>query len=70
MTPLARDDGTTVLVNHGFVSATQRDPASWRPRSPEPVTMTDLLRVPEPGVRFRLRAFRRSGVRGHPCCST
>ena len=38
MTPLARDDGTTVLVNRGFVPADKRDPASWRPgaRGPSP----------------------------------
>ena len=36
MTPLARDDGTTILVNRGFVPADKRDPASWRPRSPGP----------------------------------
>ena len=35
MTPLVRDDGTTVLVNRGFVPADKRDPASWRPRTPE-----------------------------------
>lgn len=55
MTPLVGDDGTTVLVNRGFVPATGRDPASWRPRSPEPVTVTGLLRISEPGGAF-LRA--------------
>ncbi len=55
MTPLARDDGTTILVNRGFVPATARDPASWQPRSPEPVTITGLLRMSEPGGGF-LRA--------------
>ena len=55
MTPLARDDGTTVLVNRGFVPATERDPASWRPRSSGPVTVTGLLRMSEPGGAF-LRA--------------
>jgi surfeit locus 1 family protein len=55
MAPLARDDGTTVLVNRGFVSAIERDPASWRLRNPEPVTLTGLLRMPEPGGAF-LRA--------------
>jgi surfeit locus 1 family protein len=53
--PLARDDGTTILVNRGFVPATERNLASWRPRSPEPVTVTGLLRMPEPGGAF-LRA--------------
>ncbi|CAO3424359.1 SURF1 family protein [Azospirillum doebereinerae] len=55
VTPLAGDDGTTVLVNRGFVPATGRDPAAWRPRSPDPVTVTGLLRMTEPGGAF-LRA--------------
>jgi surfeit locus 1 family protein len=55
MTPLARDDGTTVLVNRGFVPATARDPASWRPRNPSPVAVIGLVRMPEPGGGF-LRA--------------
>jgi surfeit locus 1 family protein len=53
--PMARDDGTTVLVNRGFIPASERNPASWRPWSPEPVTVTGLLRMPEPGGGF-LRA--------------
>jgi surfeit locus 1 family protein len=55
MTPLVRDDGTIVLVNRGFVPTTERDPASWRPLSPGPVTVTGLLRMSEPGGGF-LRA--------------
>ena len=55
VTPLARDDGTTVLVNRGFVPADKRDPASWRPPGPRPVTVTGLLRMSEPGGAF-LRA--------------
>jgi surfeit locus 1 family protein len=55
MTPLARDDGTTVLVNRGFVPADKRDPASWWPPGPRPVTVTGLLRMSEPGGAF-LRA--------------
>jgi surfeit locus 1 family protein len=51
MTPLARDDGTTVLVNRGFVPADRRDPAYWRP-GPGRVTVTGLLRMPEPGGAF------------------
>jgi surfeit locus 1 family protein len=51
MTPLARDDGTTVLVNRGFIPADKRDPASWQP-SPGHVTVTGLLRMPEPGGAF------------------
>jgi surfeit locus 1 family protein len=52
MTPLARDDGTTILVNRGFVPADKRDPASWQPRNPRNVTITGLLRVTEPGGAF------------------
>ncbi len=56
ITPLAREDGTTVLVNHDFVPPDKRDPASWRsPASPGPVTVTGLLRLSEPGGAF-LRA--------------
>ena len=51
MTPLARDDGTTVLVNRGFVPSDERDPASRQP-SPGRVTVTGLLRMPEPGGAF------------------
>jgi surfeit locus 1 family protein len=55
MTPLARDDGTTILVNRGFVPADKRDRASWRPRGSGPVTVKGLLRMSEPGGAF-LRA--------------
>jgi surfeit locus 1 family protein len=55
LTPLVRDDGTTVLVNRGFVPATERDPASWEPRGSGPVTVTGLLRMSEPDGAF-LRA--------------
>jgi surfeit locus 1 family protein len=55
MTPLARDDGTTVLVNRGFVPVTERNQASWRPRSSGPITVAGLLRMSEPGGAF-LRA--------------
>ena len=51
MTPLARDDGTTVLVNRGFVPADEPDPASRQP-SQGRVTVTGLLRMPEPGGAF------------------
>jgi surfeit locus 1 family protein len=55
MTPLVRDDGTTLLVNRGFIPATERDPISWRPQDPGPVSVTGLLRISEPGGAF-LRA--------------
>jgi surfeit locus 1 family protein len=55
MAPLARDDGTTVLVNRGFVPADRRNPASWPPGGPGPVTVMGLLRMSEPGGAF-LRA--------------
>ena len=56
ISPLAQDGrGTTILVNRGFVSMTERDPALWRPQSPGLVIVTGLLRRPEPGGGF-LRA--------------
>nr|WP_275978374.1 SURF1 family protein [Methylobacterium crusticola] len=55
MTPLARDDGTTILVNRGFVPDQARDPAAWRARDGQPVAVTGLLRLSEPGGGF-LRA--------------
>jgi surfeit locus 1 family protein len=51
MAPLARDDGTTVFVNRGFVPAERRAPAAWRP-GPGRVSVTGLLRMPEPGGGF------------------
>ncbi|RDI58010.1 surfeit locus 1 family protein [Microvirga subterranea] len=55
MAPLARDDGTIILVNRGFVPETERDPAAWRSRSSGPVSVVGLLRMSEPGGAF-LRA--------------
>lgn len=49
VTPLERNDGTTVIVNRGFVPPEQRDPAS---RAAGEVTVTGLLRLPEPGGAF------------------
>jgi surfeit locus 1 family protein len=51
LTPLARDDGTIVFVNRGFVPPDGRDPASWRQEA-APVTVSGLLRVSEPGGGF------------------
>ena len=51
---LARDDGTTVLVNRGFVPADHATPPPGG-LSPGPITVTGLLRMPEPGGAF-LRA--------------
>jgi len=55
MTPLAREDGTTILVNRGFIPTEDRDSASWHPSALEPVTVSGLLRMTEPGGGF-LRA--------------
>lgn len=52
MAPLARDDGTTILVNRGFVPETERDSTSWRPRSSGPVSVVGLVRMSEPGGAF------------------
>ncbi|MBQ0821710.1 SURF1 family protein [Microvirga terrae] len=51
VTPLARDDGTTILVNRGFVPASGREPTSWRP-GPKPATVVGLLRMSEPRGGF------------------
>ena len=53
LTPLRRQDGTTVLVNRGFVAPENRHRASRREGEPRgPVTVTGLLRPSEPGGAF------------------
>lgn len=53
MTPLESDRGFTVLVNRGFVTPAQRDPATrTASRSDGPVTVTGLLRLTEPKGGF------------------
>nr|WP_246548675.1 SURF1 family protein [Ancylobacter oerskovii] len=53
LTPLVRDDGTTVLVNRGFVPPDRRDPASRAAGQVEaPVAVVGLLRLTEPGGGF------------------
>lgn len=50
MTPLARTDGTIVLINRGFVPTDKRDPSKRAAGEVEgPITITGLLRVSEPG---------------------
>ncbi|CCE99796.1 conserved hypothetical protein (plasmid) [Sinorhizobium fredii HH103] len=49
MTPLALNDGTTVLVNRGFVPAEKRAPATRSPgRITGDTTVTGLMRMDEP----------------------
>ncbi|WP_262027894.1 SURF1 family protein [Microvirga sp. Mcv34] len=55
MTPLARDDGTKIFVNRGFIPATERDSAAWQVRNAGSVTIMGLLRLSESGGGF-LRA--------------
>ena len=56
LTPLRTRDGTTVLVNRGFVSPERRDTATRGAASPQAETcVTGLLRITEPGGAF-LRA--------------
>ncbi|MYN14403.1 SURF1 family protein [Pusillimonas sp. TS35] len=53
LVPLRLTDSSYVLVNRGFVTPDKRDPA--RRGSPQPqgvVTVTGLLRMPEPGGGF------------------
>lgn len=53
LTPLRRTDGTTVLINRGFVPSDKRDPATRGDNAPSgTTTVTGLLRVTEPGGGF------------------
>lgn len=53
VTPLTSADGTTVLINRGFVPPDRRDPASRAEGQPQgEVTVTGLLRLTEPGGAF------------------
>ncbi|WP_194475534.1 SURF1 family protein [Bradyrhizobium sp. CCBAU 51753] len=53
LTPLRQADGTTVLVNRGFVPPERRDPATRRAGDPHgPVSVTGLLRISEPEGAF------------------
>jgi surfeit locus 1 family protein len=53
LTPLLTADGTTVLVNRGFVPPERRDPATRPDGNPAgPVTVTGLLRMTEPKGGF------------------
>lgn len=53
MTPLRLADGTSVLINRGFVSPAMRDPASRSAHAPiGETTVTGLLRVTQPDGGF------------------
>ncbi|WP_167386907.1 SURF1 family protein [Bradyrhizobium mercantei] len=53
LTPLRMADGTTVLVNRGFVPPDRRDPATRRDGDLQgPVNVTGLLRISEPKGGF------------------
>jgi len=53
LTPLRTTDGTTILVNRGFVPPDRRDPATRREGETEGVvTVTGLLRMSEPKGGF------------------
>lgn len=53
MTPLVEADGTTILINRGFVPPERRDPATRaEAQSESDVTVTGLLRLTEPGGAF------------------
>lgn len=54
MTPLAQADGTTILVNRGFVPPEWRDPAIRKP-GPAEASVIGLLRLTEPGGAFLRR---------------
>jgi surfeit locus 1 family protein len=53
LTPLLRDDGTTVLINRGFVPAERRDASTRRDDNPDgTVEIAGLLRMTEPKGGF------------------
>lgn len=53
LTPLRLQDGSTVLVNRGFVPPDRRDPAKREAAPPAgPVSVTGLLRISEPHGGF------------------
>ncbi|MCG2628966.1 SURF1 family protein [Bradyrhizobium sp. WYCCWR 13023] len=53
LTPLQRDDGTTVLINRGFVPSERRDPSTRQGGNPDGrVVVAGLLRVTEPKGGF------------------
>ncbi|MFB9266674.1 SURF1 family protein [Bradyrhizobium erythrophlei] len=53
LTPLRTADGTTVLVNRGFVPPERRDPATRHTADPDAtVSITGLLRMSEPKGGF------------------
>jgi surfeit locus 1 family protein len=56
ITPLQRDDGTTVLINRGFVPGDRADPATRASgQIAGETTVTGLLRPSEPGGAFLRR---------------
>ncbi|KWT88622.1 surfeit locus 1 family protein [Agrobacterium tumefaciens str. B6] len=53
MTPLKRDDGSSIIVNRGFVPSDRRDPSSRREGEPAGnVEIPGLMRAPETGGLF------------------
>ncbi|MCM2500336.1 SURF1 family protein [Neorhizobium galegae] len=53
LTPLEQKDGTTVLINRGFVPVHRRDPAARADGEIQgPVKITGLIRISEPGGAF------------------
>ncbi len=53
VTPLETTDHTIVLINRGFVPVDRRNPATRAEGNPmEPVAVTGLLRISEPGGGF------------------
>lgn len=51
LTPLVRDDGTTILINRGFVPGDRKN-RSDRAEPEGEAIVTGLLRLPEPGGGF------------------
>lgn len=53
VTPMIQPDGATILINRGFVPSDRRDAVLHAAAQPSPiVSVTGLLRMPEPGGAF------------------
>lgn len=53
LTPLKRSDGTTILINRGFVPSERREPSTRQAGNPDgTVEITGLLRITEPKGGF------------------
>jgi len=52
LTPLRQSDGSIVFINRGFVPVPNKTTSAAQPQPPQEVSVTGLLRMPEPGGGF------------------